>query len=169
MSDLSIIFDVTTNRVTMPPGWPLYPWGSIIIDAANRRAFAPSPWVAAVPSPMPPAPIDALNAARVANGLPALALSPDLEAAATNWAASMAAAGTLSHGDFSGRLWAALPGVPIGEDVAEGYATADAAVAGWMDDPPHRAILLGDYDAAGMASARGRDGNLYWVADFART
>jgi uncharacterized protein YkwD len=34
-----------------------------------------------------------------------------------------------------------------------------------MGHPPHRAILLGDFDLIGVGRAVARDGMTYWVAD----
>ena len=49
-----------------------------------------------------------------------------------------------------------------------GYTSARAAIAGWLNSPQHRAILLrGNYTRVGACVRRGRDGRLYWTMNFA--
>lgn len=48
-----------------------------------------------------------------------------------------------------------------------GYTSARAAIAGWLNSPQHRAILLrGNYTRVGACVRRGRDGRLYWTMNF---
>jgi uncharacterized protein YkwD len=109
----------------------------------------------------------AINAARSSAGRPPLARDPGLDAAASGWAAAMARAGRLDHGDFAGRIAVVRPGVAAGENIGEGYQSGAAQVAGWLSSNQHRAILLGDYRGVGVGVAAGRGGMLWWVADFA--
>ena len=109
--------------------------------------------------PDSPSLIDALNAARASHNLAALTEDPRLTESAQGWACAMAVSGGLSHGDFAGRLRSAVGDVAGGECVAEGQPDAASAVQAWLDDPPHRAIMLGDFDAVGAGSfGSGGDG-----------
>jgi uncharacterized protein YkwD len=142
----------------------------------NRHPKPPAP--PPVPTPPPPtgkpdpAPLGdglfaAINAARSSARLAPLARHAGLDATASGWAAQIARAGRLDHGDFAGRIAAVRPGVEAGETIGEGYPDGTSEVAGWIKDPPHRAILLGDYRVVGVGVAVGRGGSLWWVADFA--
>ena len=48
-----------------------------------------------------------------------------------------------------------------GEIIACGQTGAEAAVAAWMSDAPHRDIVLGPYTEVGIAMV-----DLYWVVDW---
>jgi uncharacterized protein YkwD len=93
-----------------------------------------------------------INAARASNGLPALSLNAKLSAAAMVHSIGMACHSSLSHTGWDGST-------PKARISAQGYAysyadeaiyaqppeyggTAQAAVDWWLNDPPHRAILL---------------------------
>lgn len=149
------------------------------ILAHFRRPPVPVP--PAPPGPGPPtsasvaqALLDAHNAARAARNLPPLRLDPRLCAAAQRHAEAMAARGVLSHtglGDLS--LWERIARSgyhysEAAEAAAEGQPTAAAVVAAWMEDPPHRANVLGDYADLGGGMACGSNGVLYWCCDYGR-
>jgi uncharacterized protein YkwD len=93
----------------------------------------------------------ATNAARVSNGLPALALNAQLNAVAQAWANKLAAAGVLSHNPALRSQvsdWTVL-----GENVgmAGDIPTVQAA---FMASPPHRANILDPrYTQMGVGSA----------------
>ena len=93
-----------------------------------------------------------INAARASNGLPALSLNTTLTAAAMGHSTDMACHSSLSHTGWDGST-------PKARISAQGYVysyaeeaiyaqppeyggTAQAAVDWWLNDPPHRAILL---------------------------
>lgn len=148
------------------------PWLCRLLPRLCDRDRPPAP----APPPTPtagaslPGPADlaaAINRAREARGMQALARDAGLERSAADEVAGCVAAGVLRHYDFAWRIAVVHPGIPAGEDIAAGYATPDAVVAAWMADPPHRAILLGHWDMVGGASAAGRDGTIYVAADFA--
>jgi len=111
--------------------------------------------------------VAAMNACRTARGLTALVRDARLDATASAWAASMASAGVLSHGDFEGRTTRAIPGVPASENIAEGYPTAPEVVEGWMNSPGHRANILGPYRLVGVGEVTDGRGRAWWCADFA--
>ncbi len=130
-----------------------------------------------IPTPFPPAedPIRAavlrlFNSERSKAGLPAVVMAPQLAAAAAAHAADMRARGVMSHtgGDGSDpgtRI--ARTGYPArtwGEIIGQRYPTPAAMVAGWMNSPGHKAIILGaQFSECGIA----KDG-AYWCATFGR-
>jgi uncharacterized protein YkwD len=114
-----------------------------------------------------------VNAHRAQLGLQALVVSPTLSAAATWKARNMAAYGYMNHDD-PGPLEArtaneriAACGYPLaewGEDLASGYATAQAVVDGWLSSPGHRAnIERPEFRATGVGAA---GAPTYWSQTF---
>jgi uncharacterized protein YkwD len=108
-------------------------------------------------------------------GCPSLRLDDRLRTAAQRHAADMASYGYLSHTghdrstpvqrmqdagyDASGLGWA--------ENVARGYPTVTAVMAGWMNSAGHRANILNcSFKAIGVGVARAADGELYFTQDF---
>src|SRR5690606_4855491 len=91
-----------------------------------------------------------LNEARWSQGLAGLLRNGAMDAVAADWAAQLAASGTLSHNpNYS----AQIPGgwVRAAENVAQGHPTAAAMHEGWMNSSGHRANTLGDYTDVGIA------------------
>ncbi len=94
---------------------------------------------------------------------------------AAGWFASDQAAHTvkvLSHTDSAGRdaptriLAFGYRWYYFAENLAMGYASADAVVAGWMASPGHRAnILNGSMTKIGIGHSFA-DRQFYWVQDF---
>jgi uncharacterized protein YkwD len=110
------------------------------------------------------------NEHRVAAGLPPLAEVGQLVDAARSHSIDQASMRTMTHtgsdgSDPGGRI--ARTGYQArtwGENVAAGYASAEAVVAGWMGSPGHRAnILDARFTAIGVASAQAADGTRYWT------
>lgn len=104
------------------------------------------------------------NAQRVALGLPPLAREAALMRAAQLQAVQMAALNTMAHDlphaaypSLDSRL--AAVGYRMrasGENVAEGYPSATAVLAGWMTSPAHRANIVSTHFTqmgAGVATA----------------
>ncbi|HEY7623261.1 MAG TPA: CAP domain-containing protein [Solirubrobacteraceae bacterium] len=114
-----------------------------------------------------------INAHRAQLGLPALAVSPTLTAAATWKARHMAAYGYMTHDDpappvarTAGERIAACgyPAATWGENIAEGYKTAQAVVDAWLNSPGHRANIENPaYHATGVGAA---GSPLYWSQTF---
>jgi uncharacterized protein YkwD len=66
-------------------------------------------------------------------------------------------------------LGAGLTPLRMGENIAAGYSTATAVVAGWMDSTGHRAnILNSDFGQMGLgrASCPGGSFCVYWTQVF---
>jgi uncharacterized protein YkwD len=67
--------------------------------------------------------------------------------------------------DLAGYNWTSY-----GENIAFGYPTAAAVVAGWMSSPNHRAnILSRNVTQIGVSVAADANGDLYWCQDFGRS
>lgn len=88
------------------------------------------------------------NEFRAQNGLAALKLNPELNAAADGHSEDMAQQDYFDHiGKNGSKPWdrAKVVGYEarsMGENIAAGYATAADVVQGWIDSPGHRANLL---------------------------
>ena len=165
--------------------------------ACGRQAPAPPPApdpVAEAPPPPPaparrPAPparslatiVDTVflltNRERTRASLTPLRRNPELTRAAQLHAEQMAAAGKLAH-DLPGARYPTLASRlklmgyayrNVGENVAEGYTSGAALMAGWMTSAPHRAnILSARYTETGVGMARSKTGRTYHAQVFAR-
>ena len=163
--------------------WRLLPLGllSAALFAGPAQASdscAPSPgWATAELAPAAQV-LTLLNEHRGALGLPGLTVSATLQASA-NWKAQhMAAYGYLAHDDPAPPIARSSSqrisdcGYPvsaavIGENLAEGITTAQAAEDAWLSSPPHRANMeSATYLAVGIAAARAANGTWYWAEDF---
>jgi uncharacterized protein YkwD len=117
--------------------------------------------------------VELVNAHRAQIGLQALVVSPTLSAAATWKARNMAAYGYMGHDDpgppdartADERIAACgYPQAEWGEDLASGYATAQAVVDGWLSSPEHRAnIERPEFRATGIGVAGAA---MYWSQTF---
>ncbi len=125
----------------------------LVIVASGARADSSSSLVAMV------------NSARAAHGLPSLAVSSDLAAAARAQAGRMAASRTLAHTPNLGGAvccWSAL-----GENVGEGPSATSIETA-FMGSTEHRAnILSGAYTQVGIGAVVDSAGTL-WVSEIFR-
>ena len=100
--------------------------------------------------------IDGTNAQRIAAGLPALVVEPQLEVNARNHAAWMTNSRSLQHS-----------GQAVGENIAWGQRSVAEVVSTWMNSPGHRAnILNGGYRKMAAAAYTAADGSIYWCEQF---
>lgn len=123
------------------------------------------------------------NDLRRQHGLVPLTRNPQLDRAALGHTLEMVEHNFLSHtGQYSGSSlkdrvqWAGYGhGVLVGENLARGQRTAEAAIAGWLGSPGHRANLLdARFRDIGVACLEGRatgpDGRpyltIYWTQNF---
>src|SRR5438105_9438899 len=119
--------------------------------------------------------LDLTNAERQKAGLPPLTLSSELGDAAQTYSQVLASGSCFEHTcgpvpSFVDRdAQAGYTGwTTIGENIAAGYPTAEAVVAGWMASPMHRTnILSPDFREIGIGMTSG-DGQFgpYWAQDF---
>lgn len=104
------------------------------------------------------------NGERSAAGLPALATSSDLAAAARRHATWMASNNVLSHSDLVASYGGAAAGWTwLGENVGVG-STADEVHALFMASASHRATILSSATVVGIGAVRDSSGRL-WVAE----
>ncbi len=104
-----------------------------------------------------------------------LTLNPKLTQAAAIHARDQAEHGIMSHtgtddsqpADRVKR--AGYSYLSCGENVAWGKWTLDRLMKGWMNSPPHRKNILGDFNEIGAARAVAVDGNVYWAVEFGKT
>lgn len=117
------------------------------------------------------------NRERTRASLTPLRRNTELTRAAQIHAEQMAAAGKLAH-DLPGARFPSLASRlkvvgyayrNVGENVAEGYTSGAALMAGWMTSAPHRAnVLSARYTETGVGMARSRTGRTYHAQVFAR-
>lgn len=127
-------------------------------------AAAPPATTAPAPTPTPASMVDEIvtrtNAERATAGLPALTVSPCATEQAAARTALLAAEDRFEHDPLEPVL-AACDARAAGENLALGYPTALAVVAGWMGSDGHRANILGDaYTQIGVGCATGPRGLL---------
>jgi uncharacterized protein YkwD len=114
------------------------------------------------------------NRERREKGLPPLAANPKLAQAALAHARDMAERGHMSHDGSDGSTPAERVDrtgygySATGENVAAGFVDARSVLDGWMNSPPHRENIMGDYGEIGLARVTAPDGRLYWAAEFGR-
>ncbi|POM25354.1 Cysteine-rich secretory protein family protein [Actinomadura rubteroloni] len=111
------------------------------------------------------------NRERAKAGCRALRPDPHLRTAARAHSAEMAAKNYFDHASRNGdspwdRMRKAGYGAPGAENIARGYATAEAVVRGWMGSPGHRANIVNcGLRAIGVGFASG-PGGPWWTQDF---
>ena len=88
------------------------------------------------------------NVSRAANGVTALSLNDQLDAAAQASADDMAARDYWSHNTPEGNppwIWVTNQGYAyqkLGQNLATGFSDEQSTINGWMNSPPHRENLL---------------------------
>ena len=118
--------------------------------------------------------VAAHNKERAKEGLPPLKLEPKLEEAAKAHAKDMADRDVMSHEGADGStpgqrlINAGYHYLQTGENVAWGSRDVPGVMQMWMDSPPHKKNVLGDFTEIGVARAEGKDGKPYWCADFGK-
>ncbi len=112
--------------------------------------------------------VAAINAERLKKSKPALVEDMKLDSMAQSWAGNMAKSENMTHGNFKNRIAHAYPNTSAGEDIASGQQTINQVVTAWMNSPPHRANILGDFNVIGVDFAVGENNVIYWCLDFAK-
>lgn len=130
--------------------------------------IAPSSTAAANP---PGEVVDLVNAYRRQAGLAPLHVNPSLTSAAQSYANVLASGGCFGHScgsDLGSRVWwAGYPSCRIGENIAGGQRSPEAAMATWMNSWAHRNnILNAGYAEIGVGVAYGGPYGVYWVQVF---
>ncbi|MEY2452977.1 MAG: lysyl endopeptidase [Acidimicrobiaceae bacterium] len=112
----------------------------------------------------------ATNQSRADNGLPALQYDPQLSSIANAWANHMASTRTLEHNPSlvdQVNSQVTSQWTRIGENVGFGPSVS-ALESAFMNSPPHRANILGQYNRVGVGATRDSSGTLWAVVDFAQ-
>lgn len=121
-----------------------------------------------------PALLEAHNRERAASKLPPLKSNAKLDAAALEHARDMARHDKMTHEGSDESTPAQRVErqdyhyQTIGENVAAGQRSVPEVMRTWMDSPPHKKNILGDFTEIGSACVRSRDGTPYWCVDFGR-
>jgi uncharacterized protein YkwD len=112
------------------------------------------------------------NRVRAKSKLHSLEQSKKLQAAAEAHVRDMAARHKMTHEGSDG----STPSRRIsnqgyrlrrcGENVAFGVKTCEAVMKGWMNSPPHKANILGNFTQIGAAYATAADGTPFWCVTF---
>lgn len=117
--------------------------------------------------------LDLCNAQRVAAGASPLVLDAPLNGVATYRSQDMATRNYFSHTDPDGHspFWhltqAGITYRSAGENIAYGYATAEAVVTGWMNSSGHRANILNtSFGKLGVGYVKDSAGRPYWTQLF---
>jgi uncharacterized protein YkwD len=118
--------------------------------------------------------VEAHNQERARAGLPPLKLESRLQDAAKLHARDMAEHEFMAHEGTDKStpqqrvVNAGYRYLGTGENVAKGYREVKEVMQSWMESPPHKKNILGDYTEIGVAMATGEDGKPYWCADFGK-
>ena len=106
-----------------------------------------------------------VNEIRVANGLNTLRYDASLEASAAVRANELTV--RFSHTRPDGSDWYTVnPDLMYGENLADGYNTADSVVNAWMASPAHKANILKPDFTTVAVSTTVKDGKTYWAQEF---
>lgn len=109
---------------------------------------------------------DMISAYRRNNGVPPLAVDPDLQRLAETEAAAMAAADRPSRSQTVRAAVSRLGYDGADANLSAGYHTLAEAFSGWRDSPPHRAVMLApEAKRMGIATAYapGSKYKVYWA------
>ena len=119
--------------------------------------------------------LELTNAERQNAGLAPLTLNSELADSAQTYSEILASSGCFAHTcgpvpNFADRDGEAgyTDWTSIGENIAGGYPTPEAVVAGWMASPGHRENILSarfTESGIGVASGGGQSG-MYWTQEF---
>lgn len=109
---------------------------------------------------------DIVNARRQEAGLNALTWNSGLEQASA--VRAVEAAQSFSHTRPDGSdWWTVNSNLMYGENLAKGYASADAAVTAWLNSPTHKANIMDVEFVSGAISIHiNGNGQWYWAQEF---
>jgi len=121
-----------------------------------------------------PALIEAHNRERAAEELGPLKANPKLEAAALAHARDMALHEKMTHEGSDGSTPAQRVErqdyhyLGLAENVAYAAKTIPEVIRLWMESPPHKKNILGDFTEVGVACVKAEDGTPYWAVNFGK-
>lgn len=148
------------------------------MSSLSRRSFvlvtALAPLGVSAPALARPQASEAATAAalisryRASYGLGPVRVDPRLNAAAEHQARAVAQVGSLTHGDFAGRMAAYGIRGKAAENLGIGVTTVEAAIAQWQGSSAHNAnMLMPEFSRIGFARA-GAPNWPYWALVLAR-
>lgn len=129
----------------------------VLVQMMCMTAFAQNSATAAA--------LEKVNAIRVANGLSEVRYDASLEQAAN--VRAQEASTSFSHTRPDGSAWYTVnDALMYGENLAEGYNSADEVVDAWMASPTHRANILSSQFTTCSFSTYTVNGTTYWAQEF---
>jgi uncharacterized protein YkwD len=143
-------------------------WPSIVSAQSSKRSAALAEKVLVQKV------VDGHNKERAKEGLPPLTLEDKLTEAAKAHAQDMAEQEVMTHDGSDGShpaervTRAGYRYRSTGENVAKGYRTVPEVMKAWMESPPHKKNILGDYSEIGVALVYGKDERAYWCVEFGK-
>ena len=162
------------------------------MDFGARPPQAPEPAATPMPTPVSVVPLpptatpnpaldsavtlfDRTNALRTRNGLPPYKFNDKLNASAQRHSQDMAGTGKIDHAGSDGStarrriLDTGFEAQFTGENIYGGMVTVDDAWDYWVNDPPHRDVLLNKlFTDIGISVVKGARGTYYYTIDLAR-
>ena len=148
---------------------------ALFLAALSLPLVAAGPAGSACPTPLELEVVLLVNAERAGQGLAPLQVDDRLTAAAQGHARDMAQNDFFSHTGANGSTFderirdEGYSGGSLGENIAAGYSSAEAVVAGWMDSPGHRANILNSsfgHIGVGHVLEAGSQYGHYWSQSF---
>ncbi len=144
---------------------------SLLLSSCSNYSFVSDVGVADVNSDQLSTAIilQKINGVRKAHGKKPLKYNFKLANAAQTHSNLMASKGKLSHelgGSLRQRVTNAGYIGAVGENLAGGHETLEAAINGWLNSPPHRSTLLNEkFSEFGLAQRRSNNGKYsnYWT------
>ncbi len=128
----------------------------------------------AATDPMVIAIVEAHNKIRAEEDLPPLTFAPLLALAAQVQAEDMAEHDEMRHEGSDGSTSserikrAGYRSLATGENVAKWYPDVAQVMQGWVDSPPHKKNIVGDFTELGVARVESKAGKPFWCVDFGK-
>ena len=113
--------------------------------------------------------LDLVNEYRVSHGLNTLSIIEHISYVSAGHDDYMISVNQVSHDNFSTRktnMQQVLGAIRVGENVAYGFSSPEAALNAWIQSDSHRANLLGDYTHFGIAVKDNLEGRKYYTNMF---
>ena len=113
--------------------------------------------------------LDLVNEYRVSQGLNTLSIIEHISYVSAGHDDYMISVNQVSHDNFNTRktnMQQVLGAIRVGENVAYGFSTPEAALNAWIQSDSHRANLEGDYTHFGIAVKDNLEGRKYYTNMF---
>lgn len=113
--------------------------------------------------------LDLLNDYRVSQGLQPLQIIEHISFVSGGHNDYMIAVNGVNHDGFEERkvnLTQVLNAYKVGENVAYGYSTPESVVQAWINSPPHKALLEGEFTHFGLSVKYNENNKSYFTNIF---